>query len=70
MFAVFVIKGISNQTFKVVLTASRKRAPNIINFVNSNTKKIKEIQYSYLQICRAHTLLFFQKVCQCYVEPK
>ncbi len=75
MFAVFVITGISNKKYKIVQTAYRKRAPNIIficnlliiNFFN-NKKSLNK--YSYLQICRAHTPLFFQKVCQCYVEPK
>jgi hypothetical protein len=39
MFAVLAITGISNQKFKVVQTASRKRAPNIINFVNTKKNK-------------------------------
>ena len=48
MFAVFVITGISNQKFKVVQTASRNRAPNIIFICNLliinivNNKKVKK----------------------------
>jgi hypothetical protein len=58
MFAVFVITGISNQKFKVVQTASRNRAPNIIyicnllkiNFVNNknslkNTPTCKYVRH-------------------------